>query len=123
MTDLHAAAERALQGNLHKEAEKLARQNKLFVRDRLARLLDEGSFVEDGLLESDRKGADLVARVTLINGADGRAVDAARKEGADRHIGHRLAPDCIPQSPVKLLDRLAFGGDRLGKTLSDHVAV
>src|SRR5690606_22027477 len=37
-------------GNLHKEAEKLARQGKLFVRDRLALLLDEGSFVEDALL-------------------------------------------------------------------------
>jgi acetyl-CoA carboxylase carboxyltransferase component len=41
---------RAVAGNLHKEAEKLARQNKLFVRDRLALLFDAGSFVEDGLL-------------------------------------------------------------------------
>ena len=50
MEDVAAAAERALEGNLHKEAEKLARQGKLFVRDRLALLLDEGSFVEDALL-------------------------------------------------------------------------
>ena len=50
MKDTAAATERALQGNLHKEAEKLARQGKLFVRDRLALLLDEGSFVEDALL-------------------------------------------------------------------------
>jgi acetyl-CoA carboxylase carboxyltransferase component len=42
--------ERALQGNLEKEREKLARQGKRFVRDRLARLLDPGSFAEDGLL-------------------------------------------------------------------------
>jgi acetyl-CoA carboxylase carboxyltransferase component len=32
----------------HKAAEKLARQNKLYVRDRIALLFDEGSFVEDG---------------------------------------------------------------------------
>ena len=50
MEDVAAAAERALQGNLHKEAAKLERQGKLFVRDRLALLLDEGSFVEDALL-------------------------------------------------------------------------
>ena len=50
MTDLTAASNRALQGNLAKEGAKLARQNKLFVRDRIALLVDEGSFVEDGLL-------------------------------------------------------------------------
>jgi len=48
--DLGARSERARAGNLHKEADKLARQNKLFVRDRLALLFDEESFVEDGLL-------------------------------------------------------------------------
>lgn len=50
MTDLRNAAARARKGNLEKEGAKLARQNKLFVRDRLALLLDEGSFVEDSLL-------------------------------------------------------------------------
>ena len=48
--DLVARSERARAGNLHKEADKLARQGKLFVRDRLALRFDEGSFVEDGLL-------------------------------------------------------------------------
>ena len=47
---LAQAAQRALRGNLAKEGEKLARQGKLFVRDRLALLLDEGSFIEDALL-------------------------------------------------------------------------
>ena len=47
---VHKHVERALQGNLEKERDKLARQNKMFVRDRLAYLLDPGSFVEDGLL-------------------------------------------------------------------------
>jgi len=42
--------DRAQQGNLHREADKLARQGKLFVRDRLALLFDPDTFVEDGLL-------------------------------------------------------------------------
>jgi len=67
--------ERALQGNLAKEGEKLARQNKLFVRDRLALLLDEGSFVEDGLLANALAG-DLPADgvVTGVGTVDGRPV-------------------------------------------------
>ena len=48
--EFRAAAERARQGNLEKEGAKLERQGKLFVRDRLALLLDEGSFVEQALL-------------------------------------------------------------------------
>jgi methylmalonyl-CoA decarboxylase subunit alpha len=43
-------ADRARSGNFAKEGEKLARQNKLFVRDRLALLLDADSFVENALL-------------------------------------------------------------------------
>ncbi|MBK5289569.1 MAG: acyl-CoA carboxylase subunit beta, partial [Acidimicrobiia bacterium] len=42
--------ERALAGNLEKDRGKLAAANKLFVRDRIARLLDDSSFVEDALL-------------------------------------------------------------------------
>ncbi len=67
--------ERAESGNLHREADKLARQNKLFVRDRLRLLLDEGSFVEDGLLANtlaDDLPADGV--VTGIGRVEGRAV-------------------------------------------------
>ena len=47
---LAAAATRALAGNLEKGGAKLEQQHKLFVRDRLALLLDEGSFIEDALL-------------------------------------------------------------------------
>jgi acetyl-CoA carboxylase carboxyltransferase component len=66
---------RAQQGNLAKEAEKLARQGKLFVRDRLALLLDEHSFVEDGLLANALAG-DLPADgvVTGTGRVDGRPV-------------------------------------------------
>src|SRR5499427_7361751 len=64
--------ERALQGNLDKERDKLARQNKLFVRDRLARLLDPGSLAEDGLLANALAGS---------LPADGVVTGAARIDG------------------------------------------
>ena len=62
-------------GNLHKEAEKLARQHKLFVRDRIDLLCDKGSFVEDGLL-ANATAADLPADgvVTGVGRVEGRAV-------------------------------------------------
>jgi acetyl-CoA carboxylase carboxyltransferase component len=67
--------ERALEGNLAKEGEKLARQQKLFVRERLALLLDADSFVEDALLANALAG-DLPADgvVTGVGRIDGRAV-------------------------------------------------
>src|SRR5688572_23332445 len=73
--DLRAAAERALQGNLAKEGEKLARQGKLFVRDRIDLLVDDGSFMEDALLANASAG-DLPADgvVTGIATVDGRPV-------------------------------------------------
>ncbi len=73
--ELDERRERALAGNLHKEAEKLARQGKLFVRDRLVLLLDAGSFVEDALL-ANTMAADLPADgvVTGVGLVDGRPV-------------------------------------------------
>jgi methylmalonyl-CoA decarboxylase subunit alpha len=67
--------ERALEGNLERERDKLDRQGKRFVRDRLARLLDPESFVEDGLLANALAG-DLPADgvVTGVGRIDGRAV-------------------------------------------------
>ncbi|HEX9530439.1 MAG TPA: acyl-CoA carboxylase subunit beta [Acidimicrobiales bacterium] len=47
---LASAMVRARAGNLAREGEKLTRQHKLFVRDRIALLVDPGTFVEDGLL-------------------------------------------------------------------------
>ncbi len=72
---LAAATDRARAGNLAKVGEKLARQNKLFVRDRLALLLDEGTFVEDALLANTLAG-DLPADgvVTGTGEIDGRTV-------------------------------------------------
>ena len=73
--DLRAASTRALRGNLDKEREKLARQGKLFVRDRLKLLLDPDSLVEMGLLANAVAG-DLPADgvVTGVGAIDGRPV-------------------------------------------------
>ncbi len=77
MTDDSVAGRtaRARQGNLERYGAKLADQGKLFVRDRLALLLDEGSFAEDGLLANalaDDLPADGV--VTGTGRVDGRPV-------------------------------------------------
>jgi methylmalonyl-CoA decarboxylase subunit alpha len=74
---LKKATERALAGNLDAGREKLAAQNKLFVRDRLALLLDEDSFVEDSLLANAMApSGDLPADgvVTGVGRIDGRPV-------------------------------------------------
>ena len=69
------AVDRALRGNLAKEGDKLARQHKLFVRERLGLLLDDGSFVEDGLLANAAAG-DLPADgvITGVGRVQGRPV-------------------------------------------------
>jgi acetyl-CoA carboxylase carboxyltransferase component len=72
---IRAHSDRAREGNLAKGAEKLAEQNKLFVRDRLALLLDADSFVENALLANALAG-DLPADgvVTGVGRIDGRPV-------------------------------------------------
>jgi acetyl-CoA carboxylase carboxyltransferase component len=73
--ELARLTQRALAGNLAKGADKLAAQGKLFVRDRLALLLDDGSFAEDGLLANNRAD-DLPADgvVTGTGRVEGRPV-------------------------------------------------
>src|SRR5680860_1801202 len=67
--------ERALGGNREQGRAKLDAANKLFVRERLALLLDDGSFVEDALLANASAG-DLPADgvVTGTGTIDGRPV-------------------------------------------------
>jgi acetyl-CoA carboxylase carboxyltransferase component len=78
MTDteqLHAAIERARAGGPERHRVKSAEQGKLPVRERIARLVDDGSFVEEALLanwEQDGLGADGVVTGTATVG--GRAV-------------------------------------------------
>ena len=74
---LRKASERALAGNLDAGRDKLAAQNKLFVRDRLALLLDPDSFVEDALLANAMApSGDLPADgvITGVGHIDGRPV-------------------------------------------------
>ena len=70
--DIAAAVERSLRGNLQEVGDKLAKANKLFVRDRLALLFDDGTFVEDGLLANARAGSlpadGVVTGVGRVNG-------------------------------------------------------
>ncbi len=73
------ASDRARRGNADREREraKLARTGKLFVRDRLALLLDEESFLEDGLLANSLAPADDLPGDGVVTGRgqiDGRPV-------------------------------------------------
>jgi acetyl-CoA carboxylase carboxyltransferase component len=75
MTDLDAAVERAHAGGPERHREKSLEQGKLPVRERIARLLDDGSFAEEALLanwEQDGLGADGV--VTGMGTVAGRPV-------------------------------------------------
>ena len=75
MSDLDQAIERGLAGGPQRHHEKSEQQGKLPVRERVARLLDEGSLAEDGLLanwEEEGLGADGV--VTGTGTIDGRPV-------------------------------------------------
>jgi acetyl-CoA carboxylase carboxyltransferase component len=75
MTDLRDAVERALAGGPQRHHEKAAQQGKLPARERVARLLDEGSFAEEALLanwQDEGLGADGV--ITGLGTLDGRPV-------------------------------------------------
>jgi acetyl-CoA carboxylase carboxyltransferase component len=75
VTDFPEALDAALAGGPQRHHDKTAEQGKLPVRERVARLLDEGSFVEEGLLanwQEEGLGADGV--VTGIGTVDGRRV-------------------------------------------------
>src|SRR5436305_14829388 len=75
MSDLDQAIERGLAGGPQRHHEKSEQQGKLPVRERVARLLDDGSLVEDALLanwEADGLGADGV--VTGLGTVGGRTV-------------------------------------------------
>ena len=75
MSDLQTALDRARAGGPERHRAKAAEQGKLPVRERIALLLDEGSFVEDAQLanwEQDGLGADGV--VTGLGTVAGRPV-------------------------------------------------
>ncbi|MFN8051103.1 MAG: acyl-CoA carboxylase subunit beta [Acidimicrobiales bacterium] len=127
MTDsLADALARAPQGNLHKEAEKLARQNKLFVRERIELLCDPGTFVEDGML-ANATGTDLPADgvVTGVGEVDGRAAvivanDPTVKAGS---WGARTVEKIVRMTDIALRDNLPVFWliDSAGARITDQV--
>src|SRR5207248_71920 len=75
MSDLDQAIERGLAGGPQRHHEKSEQQGKLPVRERVARLLDEGSLAEDGLLANwDEEGLGADGVVTGTGTIDGRPV-------------------------------------------------
>jgi acetyl-CoA carboxylase carboxyltransferase component len=121
-----AASARAREGNLATGAAKLAEQGKLFVRDRLALLLDPGSFVEDGLLANataDALPADGV--VTGTGTVDGRPVcvvanDPTVKAGS---WGARTVEKIVRLTELALRDELPVFWlvDSAGARITDQV--
>ncbi len=126
--DIAAASERALRGNLHKEAGKLAKQNKLFVRDRISLLLDDGSFVEDGLLANASALSDDLPADGIVTGTglvDGRSVivvanDPTVKAGS---WGARTVEKIIRATELALANRLPIFWliDSAGARITDQV--
>ncbi len=122
------ALHRAKQGNLHKEGAKLERQNKLFVRERIRLLIDEGSFVEDGLLANvAAPGGDLPADgvVTGTATVGGRTVvivanDPTVKAGS---WGARTVEKIIRSTELALENRLPIFWliDSAGARITDQV--
>jgi len=128
MTDGHVEKhiERARQGNLEKDRAKLEAANKRFVRDRLARLLDPGSFVEDGLLANalaDALPADGV--ITGTGRIDGRPVcvmanDSTVKAGS---WGARTVEKIVRLTETALAHELpvVYLVDSAGARITDQV--
>ncbi|MEI7593685.1 MAG: acyl-CoA carboxylase subunit beta [Actinomycetes bacterium] len=113
-------------GNYERGAAKLTEQHKLFVRDRLELLLDDGSFIEDGLLANslaDDLPADGV--VTGLGTVEGRPVcvvanDATVKAGS---WGARTVEKIVRMTERALRDELPIFWliDSAGARITDQV--
>ncbi|MCB1284877.1 MAG: acyl-CoA carboxylase subunit beta [Microthrixaceae bacterium] len=123
---LSIARERASKGNLHSQADKLAGQNKMFVRDRIDLLCDPGTFVEDALL-ANAMAQDLPADgvVTGVGEVDGRPVivvanDPTVKAGS---WGARTVEKIVRATDLALRDNLPIFWliDSAGARITDQV--
>lgn len=123
---LRALIERAKKGGAPKYHEKNAEQKKLFARDRLALLLDQGSFVEDGLLANSTAG-DLPADgvVTGVGKIEGRVVavmanDSTVKAGS---WGQRTVEKIlrVQETAERLNCPLYYLVDSAGARITDQV--
>ncbi|MGZ8762135.1 MAG: acyl-CoA carboxylase subunit beta [Acidimicrobiia bacterium] len=123
---IRAHTERARRGNLDTGADKLAREGKRFVRERLDRLLDPGSFAEDGLLANalaDDLPADGV--VTGVGRVDGRPVclmanDPTVKAGS---WGARTVEKIVrlTETAIRLQVPVVYLVDSAGARITDQV--
>ncbi len=123
---LDQAIERAHKGGAHKYHEKNAEQGKLFARERIAELLDEGSFQEDALL-ANMNARDLPADgvVTGIGRVGGRVVavmanDSTVKAGS---WGKRTVEKIlrIQETAMRLECPLFYLVDSAGARITDQV--
>ncbi len=127
-SDFAAVTERAQQGNLHKEAAKLEKQGKLFVRERIRLLIDEGSFVEDGLLANASAPTNDLPADGVVTGTalvDGRPVmimanDPTVKAGS---WGARTVEKIIRVTEMALANQLPIFWlvDSAGARITDQV--
>jgi len=123
---LHKVTEEVRRGGAPKHHEAAAKKGKLFCRERLGRLLDEGSFVEDALLANVNAG-DLPADgvVTGIGRIDGRTVcvmanDSTVKAGS---WGKRTVEKIlrIQESAMRLRAPLIYLVDSAGARITDQI--
>src|SRR6059058_1461486 len=123
---LHKVTEEVRRGGAPKYHDAAAKQGKLFCRDRLALLLDEGSFVEDALLANVQAG-DLPADgvVTGIGRVAGRPVcvmanDSTVKAGS---WGKRTVEKIlrIQETAIRLRAPIAYLVDSAGARITDQI--
>ncbi|WP_460771338.1 acyl-CoA carboxylase subunit beta [Mariniluteicoccus flavus] len=122
---IHEARERTL-APPERASAKLASQNKLFVRERIALLFDEGTFVEDGQLANARaQGLPADGVVTGRGLVDGRAAlvvanDPSVKAGS---WGARTVEKIIRVTETALRDELPIFWfiDSAGARITDQV--
>ncbi len=67
-----------------------------------------GELVEAALLEADREGPDWLRALGGRERGQGRRVDAAGEEDADRHIRNEVGPHGVAESSAQLLDQLGL---------------
>ncbi len=117
---------RAVSGNFEKNRDKLAAKNQLFVRDRIAALVDEGTFVEDGLL-ANTIATDLPADgvVTGIGHVEGRPVVVVANDNTVKagSWGARTVEKIIRATEVALKHELPVFWliDSAGARITDQV--
>jgi acetyl-CoA carboxylase carboxyltransferase component len=125
-SELSTLVARVREGGSQKYHEKNASEGKLFARERLARLLDPSSFVEDGLLANSRaEGLPADGVITGLGRIDGRRValmanDSTVKAGS---WGQRTVEKIlrIQEHAQRLACPMLYLVDSAGARITDQV--